>query len=57
MKIDGKDKIILNNIMKDFTICDIIIMEIFKSYTLKVYKIGYRDEFNLENKKWEKTKK
>ena len=56
MKIDGKDKIILNNIMKDFTICDIIILKVFKNYTLKIYKIGLNDAFNWENRKHKRTK-
>lgn len=56
MKTEIKEKIILNNIVKNFTIYDIIIMKIFKNYTLKVYQIGYRDAFNFENKKNEAKK-
>lgn len=58
--MSGKNKktIILNKIGKNLNFYDRILMKIFKDYTLKVYRIGFNDEFNWENqKRWEKLKK
>lgn len=58
--MSGKNKKtkILNKIGKNLNFYDRILMKIFKDYTLKVYRIGFNDEFNWENqKRWEKLKK
>lgn len=58
--MSGKNKktIILNKIGKNLNFYDRILMKMFKDYTLKVYRIGFNDEFNWENqKRWEKLKK
>lgn len=39
-----------NYIMKNFNICDIILMHCFKRYTNKVYRAGVQDGFNWNNK-------
>ena len=49
-----KKKFILQKIMKELSICDIIILKVFKNYTLKIYKIGLADAFNWENRKYKR---
>ena len=51
MRINDKNKKILAKVAENINFCDIIIMRIFKSYTCKVYRIGFNDAFNWENKK------
>lgn len=50
--MSGKNKktIILNKIGKNLNFYDRILVKILKNYTLKVYRIGYNDAFNWENK-------
>ena len=51
MRINEKNKKILDQVAENLNFCDIIIMTIFKKYTCKVYRIGFNDAFNWENKK------
>ena len=51
MRRNDKKQRILNNIGKDLSICDKIVMNILKNYTIKVYRIGLNDGFFWNNKK------
>lgn len=51
-----KQERLLNAISEELDICDIIIMLLFKKYTIKVYKIGLNDAFYWNNKKYGKNK-
>ena len=51
MGMKNNNEIILNKLMKNLNFYDIIIMKIFKSYTLKVYRLGFSDAFKWENQK------
>ena len=57
MRLNEKNKKILNKVAKDINFCDIIIMRLFKRYTCKVYRIGFNDAFNWENQKYGKNLK
>ena len=49
-----KEKIMLKKILKNLNFFDIIILLIFKNYTIKIYKIGLNDAFNFCHHKNEK---
>lgn len=51
MRKNDKKQIILNNIGRNLSFCDKIVMRILNNYTIKVYRIGLKDAFNWENKK------
>lgn len=55
MRKNDKKQRILNKIGKNLNFCDKIIMKILKKYTIKVYRIGLNDAFNLENQKYKKN--
>lgn len=57
MRKSGKEQIILNKIWENLNFCDKIIMKIFNDYTVKIYKIGFNDNFNWENQKYRKNHK
>ena len=48
---NNKCRKILNKVKDNLNVCDIIIMNIFKNYTCKIYRIGFKDAFNWENKR------
>lgn len=51
MRKVNKNNQILDKLMKNLNVCDIIIMKIFKKFSCKVYRLGIKDAFNLENEK------
>ena len=57
MRKVNKNNQILDELMKNLNICDIIIMKIFKKFSCKVYRLGIKDAFNLENEEMGKNEK
>ncbi len=52
-----KEKQIFDKLKNNLNTYDIIVMNIFRRYTCKIYRIGLKDAFNIENKRWEKLRK
>lgn len=52
-----KNNQIFDKLKNNLNTYDIIVMNIFREYTCKVYRIGLKDAFNIENERWEKLKK
>ncbi len=57
MKKGRKKQIILDKIRKNLSFCDKIIMKILKNYTIKIYRLGLKDEFEWEQQKINNLKK
>ena len=59
MRKNNKKEKILRIIGENLNYCDTIIMNIFKDYTIRIYRLGVNDAFYWENQKltWEKFKK
>lgn len=46
-----KKELVLKRITKDLNFYEVIILQMLKNYTIKIYTIGRIDEYNANNKK------
>ncbi len=46
-----KKELVLKRITKDLNFCEVIMLQMLKNYTIKIYTIGRIDEYNLNNKR------
>lgn len=57
MRKNDKELIILNKIGENLNFFDKIIMKVLRNYTINIYRIGLKDNFNWINQKYEKNQK